>query len=354
MTSKAEAPNLEALDLAGDLEGVLLDARRLAAAAPGVHGRRRSGQGEAFWQYRDHRAEDGARLVDWRRSARGDRYFVREREREAAQTAWFWLDRDAGFAWRSDNTLPSKSRRALVLLLALGVVLTRTGERIGALGYPSRAGAHAMDRVAQDLTGPLHDAPPPPHSFVIFASDFYTPLETWRTRLQAAADSGARGVLLGISRSGRREFSVFRPHPLSGAGEASGNCDRQGRECARDAYQHRLAAQRDGIRDLGARFGFATLFHRNDHAPGLAFAQLIAAAERRARDIRLNIRAAVFCEPLGACGFDCVACALFHFARFAAAAAPHDVSTDTAARGAHHRRTNPGAGAALACCCCAR
>ena len=85
---------LEALALAGDLPGVLLDARRLAASAPGVHGRRRAGQGEAFWQYRDHRAEDGARLVDWRRSARGDRYFVREREREAAQTAWFWIDPD--------------------------------------------------------------------------------------------------------------------------------------------------------------------------------------------------------------------------------------------------------------------
>ena len=74
---------LDALALAGDLPGVLLDAKRLAASAPGFHGRRRAGQGEAFWQYRDHRAEDGARLVDWRRSARGDRYFVREREREA-------------------------------------------------------------------------------------------------------------------------------------------------------------------------------------------------------------------------------------------------------------------------------
>ena len=75
---------LGALALAGELPGVLLDAKRLAASAPGFHGRRRAGQGEAFWQYRDHRAEDGARLVDWRRSARGDRFFVREREREAA------------------------------------------------------------------------------------------------------------------------------------------------------------------------------------------------------------------------------------------------------------------------------
>jgi uncharacterized protein (DUF58 family) len=65
-----DAARLDALALAGDLPGVLLDAQRLAASAPGFHGRRRAGQGEAFWQYRDHRAEDGARLVDWRRPAR--------------------------------------------------------------------------------------------------------------------------------------------------------------------------------------------------------------------------------------------------------------------------------------------
>ena len=107
---------LEALALAGDLPGVLLDAKRLAASAPGLHGRRRSGQGEAFWQYRDHRAEDGARLVDWRRSARGDRYFVREREREAAQTAWFWMDSDAGFNWTSD---PAQKQLMIHLIMNL-------------------------------------------------------------------------------------------------------------------------------------------------------------------------------------------------------------------------------------------
>jgi uncharacterized protein (DUF58 family) len=204
--------------------------------------------------------------------------FVREREREAAQTAWFWLDRNAGFAWRSHNTLPSKSRRALILMLALGVVLTRAGERIGALGYASRAGANAPDHVANDLLAPLHDAPPPPHSFLIFASDFYAPIESWRTRLQAAADAGARGLLLNVSDpeeenfpfSGRTRFRAPGKQAETVIGKA---------ESARETYLHRLAAQREAVRELGNQFGFPALSHRTDHAPGLAFAQLIAAAE---------------------------------------------------------------------------
>src|SRR5215470_4251363 len=186
-----EAARLEALALAGDLPGLLLDAQRLAAAAPGSHGRRRSGQGEAFWQYRDHRAEDGARLVDWRRSARGDRYFVREREREAAQTAWFWLDPDPGFNWSSDpHARMTKRRRALTLALALSILTTRAGERVGALGSPPRRGPRAVERLALDLTQRPLDQPPP-RSCIVYLSDFYAPVNEWRERLRRAAMAGA-------------------------------------------------------------------------------------------------------------------------------------------------------------------
>ncbi len=172
----SDASRLEALALAGDLRGVLLDARRLAASAPGLHGRRRAGQGEAFWQYRDHRAEDGARLVDWRRSARGDRYFVREREREAAQTAWFWMDPDAGFNWTSDAARTTKLRRAQTIALALATLLNRGGERVGVLGHAPRTGPRAVDRLAHDFLTPQEDAGAPARSCVIFFSDFYAPV----------------------------------------------------------------------------------------------------------------------------------------------------------------------------------
>jgi uncharacterized protein (DUF58 family) len=271
---------LDALALAGDMPGVLLDARRLAASAPGFHGRRRSGQGEAFWQYRDHRAEDGARLVDWRRSARGDRYFVREREREAAQTAWFWIDPDAGFNWTSDIGRTTKLRRAQTIALALATLLTRGGERVGALGVSPRTGPRAVDRLAHDFLAPMRDVEAPPRSCIIFMSDFYAPVEAWRARLTAAADSGAHGALLMIADPAEEDFP-FRGRTLflEPGGRRETLLGRA--ETVREIYAERLETHRRDIRKLGGEFGFPALLHRTDHSASPALAMLIALVSER-------------------------------------------------------------------------
>jgi uncharacterized protein (DUF58 family) len=259
---------------------VLLDAKRLAASAPGFHGRRRAGQGEAFWQYRDHRAEDGARLVDWRRSARGDRYFVREREREAAQTAWFWIDPDPGFDWSSDAARPTKLYRARTIALALATLLARGGERVGALGCPPRMGPRAVDRLARDLLAPARDAAAPAKSCVIFLSDFYAPLESWRARLAAAASAGASGALVMIADPAEEDFP-FRGRTLFRAPGARAEALIGRAEAARETYVERLEAHRRAIRALGAELGFPALLHRTDHAAAPALALLIALVSER-------------------------------------------------------------------------
>ena len=273
------AVQLEALHLAGDLPGVLLDAKRLAASAPGVHGRRRAGQGEAFWQYRDHRPEDGARLVDWRRSARGDRYYVREREREAAQTAWFWLDDDPGFDWSSDDARPTKLYRARTIALALAILLTRGGERVGVLGSPPRAGMRAPDRLAQDMLAPS-SAPPPMNGTAILFSDFYAPVDSWRTRLRAFASAGARGALVVIADPAEEDFP-FRGRTLFQAPGHRSEVLIGRAEAAQTAYAERLNAQRRAMHRLGAEFGFPSLLHRTDRSAAPTLAMLIALLSER-------------------------------------------------------------------------
>ncbi len=77
----------DAEKIAGALPPLLAEAELLAATvAMGVHGRRRAGHGENFWQYRQAVPGDPRSMVDWRRSGRSDAQFIREMEWEAAQT----------------------------------------------------------------------------------------------------------------------------------------------------------------------------------------------------------------------------------------------------------------------------
>ncbi|MGE0046637.1 MAG: DUF58 domain-containing protein [Hyphomonadaceae bacterium] len=274
----------DAAALAGDLPGILLEAKRLAAAAPGVHGRRRAGPGEAFWQYRDHSAEDGAKLVDWRRSARGERLYVREREREAAQTALFWLDPSPGFDWRADPNLPTKRRRALVLSLALATLLARGGERVGVLGGIPRAGARAVDRLAIDLTQRQPSDPPSAtqRACAILCSDFYRPVEEWRAHLTKLAAANASGVLLMICDPAEEDFpfegrTLF--HEVGGRQEVL-----LGRaETARETFAARLETHRRDLREMARALGFLTLLHRTDRPATPTFAMLAASLSERAR-----------------------------------------------------------------------
>src|SRR3954466_8776711 len=92
--SPGRAETREALTLAQRMPRLVLEARRVAATlAHGVHGRRRAGPGETFWQFRPFVAGEAAQRIDWRRSARDDRLYVREREWEAAHSIWLWMDR---------------------------------------------------------------------------------------------------------------------------------------------------------------------------------------------------------------------------------------------------------------------
>src|SRR5690348_11078441 len=79
--------------LAAALPPLLVAAERVAATvAQGVHGRRRVGQGETFWQFRRYESGDPLPRIDWRESAKSQHVYVRETEWEAAQSVWLWRD----------------------------------------------------------------------------------------------------------------------------------------------------------------------------------------------------------------------------------------------------------------------
>src|SRR6266481_5263233 len=121
-------------ELAATLPPLLVAAERVATTvAQGVHGRRRVGQGESFWQFRQYEPGDAAQRIDWRESAKSQRLYVRETEWEAAESVWLWRDASPSMDWASAGYIgggdwPTKRDRAELILVALASLLVRGGE----------------------------------------------------------------------------------------------------------------------------------------------------------------------------------------------------------------------------------
>src|ERR1700680_4594753 len=151
--------------LAASMPRLILEARRIAATIiHGLHGRRRAGSGENFWQYRRFMSGEPAARIDWRRSARDDHLYVRELEWEAAHTVWIWPDRSPSMNFASPLVRDTKLFRTLVVALALAEVLVEAGERVGIPGLTRPTGSrNVIDLIAQAIA---HDragcsSPPP-------------------------------------------------------------------------------------------------------------------------------------------------------------------------------------------------
>src|SRR3954466_6391916 len=145
--------------LAATMPRLILEARRVAASViHGLHGRRRAGSGENFWQYRRFVSGEAASRVDWRRSARDDHLYVREQEWEAAHTVWLWPDRSPSMVFASPTVWETKLDRALVVAFALAEVLVEGGERIGIPGIMRpTASRDVIERMGQAF---VHDPTP--------------------------------------------------------------------------------------------------------------------------------------------------------------------------------------------------
>lgn len=241
----------------------------------GVHGRRRVGRGETFWQYRRYQSGDPASLIDWRKSARSRRLFVRETEWEAAQTVWLWADASPSMEFASDPNLERKRYRGAVLLLALAMLLVRAGEKVAVLGDRrnfNRRGS--MEDLARALfpTDPKEGANLPPvvslprDARVVLVSDFLSPMESIDATLRALAAARIGGFLIKVHDpaeetfpyEGRVDFQGLEGEPIHRLGRAQSVA-----EDYRIAYQ----GHRDGIGDMARRLGWTLLEHGTDVPP---------------------------------------------------------------------------------------
>ncbi len=270
---------LRAEALGARLPPLLVAADRVAATvAQGVHGRRRVGQGDSFWQFRPYQQGDTPSRIDWRQSAKSARTFVRENEWEAAQTVHLWRDGSPSMRWRSGAAVPQKLERAELILLALASLLLRGGERVRLLGERTRGSLAAMAEALGGLAGGGIPAnvPVPAHGRVVLIGDFLQPLEDIRASLSYLAAIPVRGHLLQVLDPAEALLPYSGRVRFRGV-EAEGDTLVPQVEGIRDAYAAALAAQQSGLSALcrAAGWGFGT--HRTDAPPERALLGLYTA-----------------------------------------------------------------------------
>jgi uncharacterized protein (DUF58 family) len=275
--------------LGQSLPPLLAAAEHLSATVIlGEHGRRRAGMGDEFWQYRPAHAGDSARMIDWRRSARADSHFVREREWQAAQSVTLWVDTSRSMAFSGDKARPPKADRARLLALALAMLLLRGGERVGLAGdaAPPRSGRAQVDRLALALAaeGAADYGVPVASGMAaqgraVFLSDFLGDLTAVEQAMAHASDKGVRGALVQVLDPAEESFpfdgrTIFESmggtlrHETLRAGDLKGR------------YLARLAQRKDRLATLCRASGWHFLTHHSGESAQAALLWLYRAMER--------------------------------------------------------------------------
>ncbi|MGH7043870.1 MAG: DUF58 domain-containing protein [Acetobacteraceae bacterium] len=304
---------LEAAALASRLPPLLVAAKRIAATvAQGVHGRRRVGTGDSFWQFRPYAPGDPVARIDWRQAARSGRpaplgWHVRETEWEAAETVCLWADASPSMDWHSSQAATTKHHRAALMLLALAALLLRGGERVVLPGIDPRPalGLGALERLATTLLVPAPDSrspiagssvagsptqvsttapngqlPPataiPRHARVVLIGDFLGPQAEFEGALAGYAGRAAGGVLLQVLDPAEETLPYAGRIRFDGL-EGEGAFLAARAEDLRAAYAGRLAAQRAGLAALCRAGNFRFASHRTDRPPETALLALYTA-----------------------------------------------------------------------------
>ena len=288
--------------IAAGMPDLLVEARRVAATVlAGWHGRRVSGRGETFWQFRPFVTGEPAASIDWRRSARDDHLYVREKEWEASHTVWLWADLSTSMDFRSRLAPVDKRTRTIVLTLAMADLLATAGERTGLIGAgPAMLTRNAAERIAAHIPAAL-ERPTPPDTHLLkrftditLIGDFLDPIEQTEAMLDAILSAGVHAHLVQVidpieetfPYAGRTEFH----DPETGLRHVVSRAEQY-----RADYQNQLAALRERLSTLCRRLDWTFIIHRTDHPatePLLALHARLADRHSRASGAAFAGRAA--------------------------------------------------------------
>ncbi len=281
--------------LADAMPDLMVEAKNLAASLlAGLHGRKRAGSGQSFWQFRQYGPGDASSRIDWRRSARGDALFVREMEWESAHTVRFSVDMSSSMRFASPDAREPKRDRAVVMALALAAMLTKGGERVGIIGgeRPKTSDAAlntmALELITRDTdkSGKLRWSDMTavkPREDVIVLSDFLFDEQSRSRLVEQLVTRGARAHLVQIVDPVEEAFPFKGRTRFQPLDKRSNEIIAGRAESWQQPYQALFRAFTDDLRNIARARGWS---HTISHTDRPAATPLLSIHEAlsRARD----------------------------------------------------------------------
>jgi len=254
------------------LDNLILQAQQLATSVVGGgHGRREGGRGDSFWQFRPYIQGLPTRQIDWRRSARGQTLYIRDREWEIAQTVFLCPDLSPSMLYQSRFAPHSKEVSALILTMALAEILTQMGERIALPGLleptSKRNSAYHVANVLslaeqgekrQSDFSRIRRA-----AHVIILSDFLEDFDLIHQRLRHLSERAGQIHLIEIADPAEETFP-YQGHVLFIDPENGQEFDAARAQNFSEDYKKLYLARRAALRDLSRRYGWHFSLHMTD------------------------------------------------------------------------------------------
>jgi uncharacterized protein (DUF58 family) len=281
-------------ELCARIAHLRITARALAdSVLAGQHPTRRVGSSIDFAEHREYRPGDDLRTLDSRVFARTDRWVVRRFEHEAEVRAWLALDTSGSMQFHSRDELPTKVDHARKLLLGLGYLMLRQGDRVGGVDMtagtsgltPSGPGLaqlerleasfrHVQEGAKSSLAGALRatGSAATRKALIIVATDAIDDVSSL-DELGGLRAAGHAVVLLHVLDPLELDLS------LEGAWDFVG-LEGEGRLVAdvaivRDAYQRELERFLEETRERCAKAGARYVLARTDVPPERIIAELV-------------------------------------------------------------------------------
>jgi uncharacterized protein (DUF58 family) len=251
--------------------------RRLDGLLQGDYRSLFHGNGVDFADLREYQVGDDIRYIDWNVTARMDTPYVREYVEDREITAWFLLDLSPSVDFGTAEIDRLKRSVLVDFVTTLARLLTRHGNRVGAVFYgsrvertiPARGGRVQVLRLINDLLGqprlpsaPFTDLTPlleaghhaiKGRSLIFVISDFIS-TPGWEKPLNLLTQ---RHEVLAVRLFDRREVELPDVGPLIMEDAETGEQlyvdthDKRFRQRFREAAERREATLRDAFRRSG-------------------------------------------------------------------------------------------------------